>query len=311
MTDDVNRAERFELAGRTAFVTGAASGIGRALARALVREGAQVVMADIDAARLAEAVEGLGGDARGVLPFPLDVTDRAAFAEARDAARAAFGRVDVLCNIAGVGGGAAIEEADFDDWDWVLGVNLGGVVNGVVTFLPELRSRPDGAAIVNMGSILSTFPQPGPPGIYGVTKQAVLALSDSLRWSLEGTGVRVTTVCPGYVDTAIARSEEGRPARYPVTSPRDPDHQAFFERLLEDAGMSPGEVAGRIVEGVKAGRPYVMTHPEFKGAARVYAEAILAAYGDDPVSDRARAEAGRAAEAAMRALLGEPTDPEA
>jgi len=114
----------------------------------------------------------------------------------------------------------------------------------------------------------------------------------------------VTTVCPGYVDTSIARSEDHRPARYPVTSPRDPAHQAFFERILKDAGMSPHDVAARIVEGVKAGRPYVMTHPEFKATAEVYASALHAGYGDGRTDDGGRAEAGRGLETAMRALVG-------
>jgi NAD(P)-dependent dehydrogenase (short-subunit alcohol dehydrogenase family) len=303
MSEPTERAP-FKLAGRAAFVTGAASGIGRALARALHGEGMSVALADRNTAGVAETAADLGGDAAKVLALPLDVTDRAAFAAARDQAIARFGGVDLLANIAGVGGGASIEVADFNDWDWVLGVNLGGVVNGVVTFLPHLRDRPDGAVIVNMGSILSTFSQPGPPGIYGVTKAAVLALSDSLRWSLGETEVRVTTVFPGYVDTAIALSERGRPERHPVTSPRNPAHQAFFESILKDAGMSPDEVAARIVEGVKVGRPYVMTHPEFKGAAEVYAAAVLAGYGDGLTDDTGRAEAGRGAEDLMRTLVG-------
>jgi NAD(P)-dependent dehydrogenase (short-subunit alcohol dehydrogenase family) len=296
--------DRFALPSRVAFVTGAASGIGRALGKALIGEGMRVVFADRDVRGLDGLLAELGADAARALPLPLDVTDRIAFAAARDATLDRFGQVDLLANIAGVGGGASIEAADFNDWDWVLGVNLGGVVNGIVTFLPTLRANPGGAAIVNMGSILSTFPQPGPAGPYGVTKAAVLALSDSLRWSLQGTGVQVTCVCPGYVDTAIALSEELRPSRFPVTSRRDPEHQAFFERILKDAGMSPAEVARIIVEGVKAGRPYVMTHPEFKGAAEVYKSAVLAGYGDGQTNDPGRRTAGVETEAMMRALVG-------
>jgi NAD(P)-dependent dehydrogenase (short-subunit alcohol dehydrogenase family) len=295
-------SEPFKFAGRAAFVTGAASGIGLALARALSAEGMKVALADRNEAALAEAAKSFG-DAE-VLPVVLDVTDRAAFALARDLAVERFGGIDLLANVAGVGGGASIEAADFNDWDWVLGVNLGGVVNGVVTFLPHLKTRPDGAAMLFLGSILSTFPQAGPPGIYGVTKAAVLALADSLRWSLAETNIRVTTVCPGFVDTAIARSEDHRPARYPVTSNRDPEHQKFFERILKDAGMSPDEVARFAVEAVKAGRPYAMTHPEFKGAAEAYKAAVVAGYGAGTTDEPGRAEAGRGAEAAMRALVG-------
>lgn len=293
----------FELSGRVAFVTGAASGIGNALAWELWRNGMRVVLADRNAEGLGKALDEFDNHVDRILTIALDVTDRAAFARARDEALERFGQIDLLANIAGVGGGAAIEQADFNDWDWVLGVNLGGVINGVVTMLPELKRRPNGAAIVNMGSILSTFPQPGPPGIYGVTKAAVLALSDSLRWSLKDANVQVTTVCPGYVDTAIALSEEQRPSRYPVTSPRNPEHQAFFERILKDAGMSPQEVAQRIVAGVKARQPYVMTHPEFKATAEVYKSAVLAGYGDGETNDPGRRTAGVETEAFMRALL--------
>jgi NAD(P)-dependent dehydrogenase (short-subunit alcohol dehydrogenase family) len=295
-----------DLPGRTAFVTGAASGIGHALARALWDEGMSVVVADRDAAKLAEAVAAFPGADR-IMPVTLDVTDRAAFAAARDATLQRFGRIDLVANIAGVGGGASIEQADFNDWDWVLGVNLGGVVNSVVTLLPALRANPGGAMIVNMGSILSTFPQPGPPGIYGVTKAAVLALSDSLRWSLQGTGVRVATVCPGYVDTAIARSEEQRPPRFPITSPRDPEHQAFFERILKESGASADEVARRIVDGIKSGRPYIMTHAEFRGAADAYWASVLAGYGDAGAASEGQLAAGSQAEEAMRALIGHPS----
>ncbi len=294
----------FKLEGRTAFVTGAGSGIGRALARALWTEGMSVVLAERDVVRLDIAVADYDGQTDRILPIELDVTDRAAFAAARDAALERFGQVDLLANIAGVGGGAAIEAADFNDWDWVLGVNLGGAINGVVTLLPTLRANPDGAAIVNMGSILSTFPQPGPAGPYGVSKAAVLALSDSLRWSLKDAGVQITTVCPGYVDTAIAHSEDLRPGRFPVTSPRDPGHQAFFEKILKDAGMSAAEVAQRIVAGVKAGEPYVMTHPEFKATAEVYKAALLAGYGDGQTNEPGRRAAGLETEALMRALVG-------
>jgi len=118
------------LGGRTAFVTGAASGIGLALTRALLDEGMTVAAADRDATALERATEGLGGPDR-LLTLPLDVTDRAAMASARDATLAAFGAVDLLCNNAGVGGGAPIHQADFEDWDWMLGINVGGVINGI------------------------------------------------------------------------------------------------------------------------------------------------------------------------------------
>lgn len=295
----------FDLEGRTAFVTGAGSGIGRALARALWGEGMCVVLADRAEDGLRAALADYTAGDR-VMTLALDVTDRAAYAAARDAALARFGRIDLLAGIAGVGGGAAIDLADFNDWDWVLGVNLGGLVNGIVTMLPTLRARADGAAIVTMGSILSTFPQPGPAGPYGVAKAAALALSDSLRWQLKGTGVGVTTVCPGYVDTGIALSEQRRPARYPVTSPRDPGHQAFFESLLKEAGMSPDEVAAKIVEGVRRRAPYVMTHPEFLGAARAYWDGVLAGYGDGETSDPGRAKAGAETAAFVKGLVAAP-----
>ena len=171
------------LPGKTAFVTGGASGIGLGIAKALLGAGMNVVIADIRDDHLEAALAELGTPQR-VLALKLDVTDRADYARAADAAEARFGKIHVLCNNAGVAVVGPTELATFADWDWVMGVNLGGTINGIVTILPRIKQHGEGGHIVNTASMSGLVPHPGAT-IYGTSKGAAVHMMECMRAELE------------------------------------------------------------------------------------------------------------------------------
>src|SRR6185437_2738295 len=171
--------------GKTAFITGGASGIGFGMAQAFLKAGMKVVMADVRQDHLDEAATVLKGSNLPYHFIQLDVTDRDAMARAADEVERVFGKVHVVCNNAGVGGNAPMEEAEYEDWDWVVGVNFGGVVNGVKTFVPRIRAHGEGGHIVNTSSMAGIIPLTSQGGIYAASKFAVRGLTDSLRLSLQ------------------------------------------------------------------------------------------------------------------------------
>jgi len=263
--------------GRVAVVTGAASGIGLALSRRLASDGMRVVMADIEEPALAEAAQVLAAEGGYVLPVPTDVS-RAADVEAlRDRTLAEFGGVHLVCNNAGVTGpGRMLWEMTQADWDWVLGVNLWGVVNGIRTFVPALL-REDAAHIVNTASVAGLVT--AALGPYSVTKHAVVALSESLHLQLRqrSAAVGVSVLCPGWVRTRILDSDRNRPAT--VAPPPEPDAVGLAAReaarALVESGMDPAWVADAVVRAVRTGSFYVLTHPEMGEAVRLRAEQVL------------------------------------
>ena len=199
--------------GRVAVVTGAASGIGLGLSERFAAEGMHVVMADVEEPALSKAASALAGNGASVLPVLTDVADRAAVDALRDAAVSAFGAVHVVCNNAGVGGPhGPLWECPPGEWDWVLGVNLGGVINGVRAFMPVLLEQ-DAGHMVNTSSIFGVFA--GTLGPYGVSKHAVAALTETLYFNLKSLGVShvgVSVLCPGAVRTNFGTSARNRPA---------------------------------------------------------------------------------------------------
>jgi NAD(P)-dependent dehydrogenase (short-subunit alcohol dehydrogenase family) len=269
-----------ELRGRTAFVTGGASGIGLALGRAFASAGMKVMLADIEPAALDSAVAELtrmGTEVRGVL---CDVADRAAVERAAAATIAAFGKVHVLCNNAGVSAwGGPVEQMSPGDWDWVIGVNLMGVIHGITAFLPRIKAQGEGGHVVNTASMAGMV---SPPRMspYNVTKFAVVTLSETLAAELEGSGIGVSVLCPGWVQTRINESARNRAPQFgPVRAPT-PEALARREQLAEmlRAGMSPDEVAARVMAAIRDGDLYVFTHPEMRGALEERFRRILAAY---------------------------------
>lgn len=252
-----------ELSGKVAIVTGAASGIGLAMATSFAAEGMKVVMADIEAGPLAEAAAGLPDDVER-LTFVCDVSDAAQVDALRDAAVEAFGTVHVLCNNAGVAGGGPIWAQSRADWDWILGVNLFGVINGITSFTPLLIEQGEGH-IVNTASIAGMISMPW-GGTYNVSKHAVVTLSETLWADLQmagATNVGVSVLCPGWVQTRIAESGRNRPkvggeAREP--SEEEKVMLGLVGGLVAE-GLNPRQVAELVRDAVRGDRFYVFTHP--------------------------------------------------
>lgn len=270
-----------ELKGKTAVVTGGASGIGLAMARRFGAEGMRVVLADIDANALQAAAEEL----RGVAEVEAVVTDvaQAASVDAL-AARALerFGAVHVVCNNAGVGSPPGpVWERTLDDWNWVLNVNLWGVIHGIRAFVPILLRQNEEAHIVNTASVAGLI-TPSNLAVYNVTKHAVVALTESLAVDLgPDSPIGVSVLCPAFVRTRIMDSERNRPAEFAAgrgAVSRDAlEWAAQFAAMIE-TGIDPAEVAGRVVDGIRARRLHLFTHPEFEAAVEQRLDAIRADY---------------------------------
>ena len=248
--------------GRVAVVTGAASGIGLGLSERFAAEGMHVVMADVEEPALSKAASALADSGASVLPVVTDVADPAAVEALRDSAVSAFGAVHVVCNNAGVGGPhGPLWECPPGEWDWVLGVNLGGVINGVRTFMPLLLEQESGH-MVNTASIFGVFA--GILGPYGVSKHAVVALTETLHFNLRSLGVShvgVSVLCPGAVRTNFGTSARNRPSWAGPPVVRGEAEQASAERFnrLTASGASPAEVAGMVVDGIRSRRFYILT----------------------------------------------------
>ncbi len=262
------------LNGKTAFVTGGASGIGLGIAKALLGAGMNVVIADIRDDHLAAGSTELNGGDR-VLAVKLDVTDRADYARAADAAEAKFGKIHCLVNNAGVAVVGPTELATFGDWDWVMGVNLGGVINGVTTILPRILSHGEGGHIVNTSSMSGMVPVGGTT-IYSTAKAAVLTMMETMRPELESRGVICSAFCPGAVQSNIAHAGETRPAAhadsgYAEADKRRQDGGNFFHLF-----MTKEEVGLRVLEGILNDELYILTHAEFLAGVSDRANAMIA-----------------------------------
>lgn len=254
-----------ELEGRVAVVTGAASGIGRALAERFAAEGMKVVLADVELAPLEAAVDALRAGGAEAIGVPTDVSRADEVQALADRTIEAFGAVHVVCNNAGVESGGTLAEIPLATWEWVLGVNFWGVLHGCRTFLPLLRAQGEGH-IVNTASVaafdagLPTFAP------YAASKFAVLALSESLDIELRGGDepIGLSLLAPGVVRTNMPAAERNRPEGVPATGD-DPVRAALLARLArlaDSVGLEPADVAGMVVDAIRARRFFVLTHPE-------------------------------------------------
>lgn len=292
----IGPAPMADVRGKTAFVTGGANGIGLGIARALVNAGANVVIADIRESALGEAKAALGADDQ-VETVQLDVTDRPGFARAADQAEARFGKVHMLIGNAGVGVLGPVLDARYADWDWGLGVNLGGVVNGLVTMLPRIRAHGEGGQIVTTSSQSALIPIRGST-IYTATKAAVLGMSEAMRGELAEENIGVSAFMPGPVQSNIAMSSETRPDALKQGSGYVEFEEGMKKRPVSPLWMSAEEVGERVLAGIRNNDLYILTHPEFAPGMRTRFDAILASFPDEPIND------ARAKEIAF--LLGNP-----
>ena len=266
------------LAGRVAVVTGAASGMGRSMALRFARSGMDVVLADVEEPALAAAASEV--DATGVrsLAVVADVSDAAAMDHLAEAAFERFGTVHVVCNNAGVGTGGPIWEMTTQDWEWVLGVNLWGVVHGLRVFVPRLVEQDEGH-VVNTASIagLTSHAHMGP---YNASKHAVVTISETLWHELRTSGskVGVTVLCPGLVNTGILDSSRNRPERLLGRAAREPTpaEEARWQAIrdLYSAALSPDAVADMVYDAVLEDRLYILTDDAFDEAIRTRHEDV-------------------------------------
>ena len=287
---------------KVAFVTGGASGIGLGIVRRLLAHGARVMVADLRADHLTQARELLG-PTDSVAFLQVDVCDRAAMAAAAEATLRRFGKVHILVNNAGVGTCPAVEEMTYEDWDWVLGVNLGGVINGIMSFLPHMLAQHEGGHILSTASMAGLIPTAN-NFIYAASKYGVRGLSDSLRLTLASRGIGVSVLYPGLTRSRMLQSEENRQPQFarptPVGRPPGP------VTPLPEAGMDPNEVGEMAVEGILHNTAYILSHCEFHDELAEHFGEILRRFPHDQSIDPGRQmlEAARRAEtaAAKRAL---------
>src|ERR1700761_534626 len=267
-----------DFAGKTAFVTGGAGGIGFAMARALGRRGMKVAIADVEAETCATAVEALRRDGIEAIGTACDVSDRAELAEAARRTFAEFGKVHVLCNNAGVSRAGPVETIADSDWDWVIGVNLKGLIHGLKLFLPHMKAHGEDGHIVNTASIngVAGVALAGP---YSATKFAVVGLSKVLAAELEETPIGVSVLCPSWVKTRMLDNGRNRPARFGGPIKLDADNanaerNARYARALE-SGLDPAHVAELVIGAIEARRLFVFTHAETRAAVERCYEQML------------------------------------
>jgi len=248
-----------EFSGRTAVVTGSASGIGLGIARAFARDGMNIVLADIDADALKAAKSVIETFGVGAITVQTDVSDATAVENLARQAEAAFGKIHVLVNNAGVAfHGTRLAEIQLSDWDWVIGVNVYGIVHGIRTFLPLIEKHGEGGHIVNTASTAGFRVSPGlHHGAYATSKHAVVALTEALQQELAGSTIGVSMLCPGAVNTDLDASSKHRPERFGGALVR-PEHQ--FMRAFMAKGLSPDWVGERLLRGMKEGEFFVFTN---------------------------------------------------
>jgi NAD(P)-dependent dehydrogenase (short-subunit alcohol dehydrogenase family) len=254
------RAGRFgpieSLSGKVGVITGSASGIGRALAEGLAREGVKVVLADLDEAGMGATVEAIWARGGEAIAARTDVTDRGQMEALAERAWATWGPVHILCNNAGVALWGGLERATHRDWQWVLGVNLWGVIHGLLAFLPRMIAQREGGHVLNTASMAGLVASQG-LGVYNASKYAVVGLSETLAKDLRPYGIGVSVLCPMGVATQIRASERNRPRHLHNDASLATEPVELMGRTLE-----PAEVAAMAVAAIRANELYVITHEE-------------------------------------------------
>lgn len=262
--------------GKVAFITGGGSGVALGQAKVFSKAGARIVIADIRQDHLDEAMDYFRGKDAEVHPILLDITDRAAFAAAADETERVFGPVQLLFNTAGVSIFGPLEKSTYDDYDWQMGVNFGGVVNGIQTFVPRMIEYGKGGHIVNTSSV-GGIVAAGPAGIYSASKFAVRGLSEALRSELAKYNIGVSVLCPANVSTNIAEAVWTRPERFKNSGYRFDDAVLDSLRRIYSAGKDPLELAEETLEAIKENRLYIIPYPEVRQVLENHFAEIIAA----------------------------------
>lgn len=275
-----------QIADRVGVITGAASGIGRAMAVAFAAEGMHLALADIEAEPLEETAELARAEGVNAIAMRTDVRDPEAVEHLAERTVAEFGALHLACNNAGVSGGGLTWEVDLDTWDWVLGVNLFGVIHGLRSFTPRIIAS-GGGHIVNTASMAGLT---SPPGMspYNVSKHAVVTLSESMSVELSMTHpeVGISVLCPGWVRTRIHEADRNRPSDPAAAMDEaivvDAGEQAALDGMqdvvasLIEGGLDPAAVAAQVLEAVREARPWVLTHPEWMEMVSARTDRIIA-----------------------------------
>jgi NAD(P)-dependent dehydrogenase (short-subunit alcohol dehydrogenase family) len=293
-----------DVEGKVAFITGGDSGIGLGIARAFTDAGMKVVITYRTRAHLDEAMKLLQGAAERVHAINLDVTDRPGMEKAAAETIAVFGKVHVLVNNAGVAVIGGLSRATYEDWDWAMSVNAGGVFNGVRAFLPRIQAQGEGGQIVSVSSLAGLLGH-APAGVYTASKFAVVGMMEALRAELADTNIGVTVFCPGIVNTNIGSSGRNRPAGAAAAAPRvdpgfkmDPAMMAQMQKAMSEShgvspAMDPMDAGQRVLRAVRSNDLYVLTTPEFEPEFAARGEAIVASLPTDISVSQARETMGR------------------
>lgn len=273
-----------QVAGKVAFITGGASGLGLAMARSLSGAGMKVVIADIEDSALAAVDEEFADSNTDVLTIKTDVTDRQSMADAANKTIEAFGKVHVLCNNAGVFVGGNVADMTYKDWDWVMNVNVQGVINGMVTFVDLIKSHGEGGHIVNTASIAGHIGIPG-LSVYNMSKFAVEGLSEAMRHDLAQFNIGCSVLCPGVVATNIFNAERNRPdelkkdsaqPRQSGTGPSAGAGQGIGSMM--DNILQPSVIGDMVLDAIVNDVFYIFSHPSFKDMVGVRGEEIAATF---------------------------------
>jgi NAD(P)-dependent dehydrogenase (short-subunit alcohol dehydrogenase family) len=271
-----------EVHGKTAFVTGGASGIGLGIAGAFVEAGMKVVLADLRQDHIDEALSVFDkrGQSESVHVIRLDVTDRNAMAAAAEETENVFGKLHVLVNNAGVGIQGPFNGITYEDWDFGLSVNLGGVVNGLQTFLPRIRAHGEGGHIVNTASLAALVPMPAQFVIYVIyvaAKAAVVTITETIRTELMQENIGVSVLCPGPVRTNIHEIARNRPPQFGIGDAFREHEESGGAKVPFPSMLEPAEVGSMVLNAVLNDELYVITHGEWRPGAEARHAAIIEA----------------------------------
>jgi NAD(P)-dependent dehydrogenase (short-subunit alcohol dehydrogenase family) len=269
-----------QVEGKVAFITGGASGIGLGIAGTFLEAGMKVVIADLRQDHIDSSMASLGRAAKApgsLHAIRLDVTDRAAMSAAADETERVFGKLHVLVNNAGIGIQGPFQGITYADWDFGLGVNLGGVINGIQTFLPRIRAHREGGHIVSTASLAALVQMPSAFVIYAAAKAAVVTISEAIRGDLANDNIGVSVLCPGPVRTNIGELAKNRPPQFGVGDAYREAEEAGATRVSFPSMMEPAEVGALVLNAVRNNDFYIITHGEWRSQAAARHAAVLAA----------------------------------